>query len=77
MRCTLNTYKAEVKWFKENKEISGDNYLEDKDIYGVCSLKIVHPSTLDAAKYSCKIIGREKEKNCYTKTEVVLEGTNG
>ena len=68
-----------MKWFKGSKEIpSEDSRFEiDKDIIGVCSLKIKDPTKEDAGKYSCKIVGREKEKNCYTKTEVVIKGTDG
>ena len=76
LKCTLNTYKAPVKWFKEKKEISSDDtrFDIDKDIIGVCTLKIKNPVKDDAGKYSCKIVGREKEKNCFTKTEVVIKG---
>ena len=77
VKCTLNTYKAPVKWYKEKKEITSEDsrYEIDKDIIGVCTLKIKNPTKDDAGKYSCKIVGREKEKNCYTKTEVVVKGT--
>ena len=76
IKCTLNTYKAPVKWYKEKKEISSDDtrFDIDKDIIGVCTLKIKNPNKGDAGKYSCKIVGREKEKNCFTKTEVFIKG---
>ena len=67
-----------MKWFKGKKEkeiLSDDTRYEiDKDIIGVCTLKIKNPNKEDAGKYHCKIVGREKEKNCYTKTEVIIKG---
>merc|ERR1711915_816830 len=60
VKCTLNTYKASVKWYKEKKEITSDDsrYEIDKDIIGVCTLKIKSPTKDDAGKYSCKIVGK-------------------
>jgi hypothetical protein len=79
LRCTLNTYKALVKWYKDGEELSGDDrYFDDKDIMGVCSLKIIDPTKEDAGKFSCKIVGRirkEKDKTYHTKTEVIVKGT--
>ena len=77
MTCTLNTYKAPVKWYKEKTEIVGDEvkFDEDKNIMGVCTLKILKVTKLDAGKYSCKIVDREKEKNCFTKADVIVKGT--
>merc|ERR1711915_438688 len=60
VKCTLYTYKAPVKWYKEKKEITSDDsrYEIDKDIIGVCTLKIKSPTKDDAGKYSCKIVGK-------------------
>ena len=59
-----------------NNEIDNDEVYDiDKDILGECTLKILHLKKEDAGKYACKIAGREKEKNCFTKTEVTIKGT--
>ena len=44
---------------------------------GICKLTIKNPQKHHMAKYHCRIAGREKEKNCFTKTEFVLRGTMG
>ncbi len=44
---------------------------------GICKLTIKNPQKHHMAKYHCRIAGREKEKNCFTKTEFVLKGTMG
>ena len=44
---------------------------------GICKLTIKNPQKHHMAKYHCRIAGREKEKNCFTKTEFVLKGTIG
>ena len=74
--CTLNNYRAPVAWFKEKTKLSEENerFSIDKDIIGSCKLTIKNPTKADAGKYSCKIVGREKEKNCLTKTEVIIKG---
>ena len=46
----------------------------EKDIIGNCRLIVKSVQKHHAAKYSCKIKGREKEKNCHTKTELVIKG---
>ena len=76
LQCTLNSYKAKVKWFREMKEIKeGDQRFSiDKDIIGTCRLYIKNPTLADSGKYSCRIVGKEKEKNCFTKTEVTIKG---
>ena len=81
MRCTLNSYKAPVKWYKDNKELDAEEYIQDKNIMGVCTLKIIDPVKEDAGKFSCKIVGKvrhvgeEKKENCVTKTKLVVQGT--
>ena len=76
LQCTLNSYKANVKWFRETKEIKeGDQRFSiDKDIIGTCRLYIKNPTLAESGKYSCRIVGKEKEKNCFTKTEVTIKG---
>ena len=76
LQCKVNNNKASVKWYRGSKEISEmDNRIAcNKDIVGVCTLTILNSCKTDAGKYSCKIVGREKEKNCFTKTEVVIKG---
>ena len=76
LQCTLNSYRANVKWFREKTEIKeGDErYSIDKDIIGTCRLYIRNPTQSDGGKYSCRIVGREREKNCFTKTEVTIKG---
>ena len=76
LQCTLNSYKASVKWFREKTEIKeGDpRFSIDKDIIGTCRLYIKNPTLADSGKYSCRIVGKEKEKNCFTKTEVTIKG---
>ena len=76
LHCTLNNYKASVAWYREKTVISEDDvrYNITKDIIGSCRLTIKNPTKTDAGKYSCKIVGREKEKNCFTKTEVLIKG---
>ena len=51
-----------------------DDYEIEKDILGNCRLILKKASQGQAGKYACRIKGREKEKNCYTKTEVVIQG---
>ena len=77
LQCSLNSYKASVKWFRERTEIKeGDERFSiDKDIIGTCRLYIKSPTKADSGKYSCRIVGREKEKNCFTKTEVIIKGS--
>ena len=74
--CTLNNYRAQVAWYRDRTKISeNDNrYTIDKDIIGNCKLCINCPTLAESGKYSCKIVGREKEKNCFTKTEVLIKG---
>ena len=76
LQCTLNSYRANVKWFRERTEIKeGDQRFSiDKDIIGTCRLYIKNPTLADSGKYSCRIVGKEKEKNCFTKTEVTIKG---
>ena len=75
--CTLNNYRAPVAWFKEKTKISEEDerFRIEKDIIGTCKLTIKNPTKVDAGKYICKIVGREKEKNCLTKTEVIIKGS--
>ena len=51
-----------------------DDYEIEKDILGNCRLILKKASQSQTGKYACRIKGREKEKNCYTKTEVVVQG---
>ena len=46
LKCTVNNYKAPVKWYKEKKEIDTEDtrYTIDKDKIGICSLKIKVPT---------------------------------
>ena len=76
LQCTLNNYRASVVWYKDKTKLSENaaNYSIEKDIIGTCKLIIKAPTKADAGKYSCKIVGREKEKNCFTKTEVLIKG---
>jgi len=74
---TLNSHKAPVKWFKGDQEIEADysKYEMDKDIVGVCTLKIKNATMADLGKYSCKITGRVlNPKDSKTKTEIVIKG---
>ena len=74
--CTLNNYRAPVVWLKDKTQLSEDDsrFEIEKDIVGCCKLTIRNPTKDDAGKYTCKIVGREKEKNCVTKTQVVIKG---
>ena len=76
LQCSLNSYKANVKWFRERTEIkeSDQRFSIEKDIIGTCRLFIKNPTLADSGKYSCRIVGKEKEKNCFTKTEVTIKG---
>ena len=69
------------KTSKNDEEISadGDNdrYEIDKDIVGNVKLIIKKADKAAEGKYACRIVGREKEKNCFTKSEFVLKGTRG
>ena len=51
-------------------------YEIDKDIVGNCKLTIKRADKGAEGKYACRIVGREKEKNCFTKSEFVLKGTH-
>ena len=77
LQCSLNSYRATVRWFKEKTEIKeGDERFSiDKDIIGTCRLYIKNPTKADSGRYCCRIVGREKEKNCFTKTEVIIKGS--
>ena len=56
-------------------------YIQDKDIMGNCTLKILDASKEDSGKFTCKIVGRirlvgeEKKEKCVTKTKVTIKGT--
>ena len=77
LMCTVNDHRAPVKWYRGDKEIEADGakYEVEKDIIGNCRLLVRNPQKGDVAKYSCKIVGREKDKSCVTKTELVLKGS--
>lgn len=84
LKCTLNNYRATVKWFKDNQELDKEDeskYIQDKDIMGNCTLKILDGSKEDSGKFTCKIVGRirlvgeEKKEKCVTKTKVTIKGT--
>ena len=77
LQCTLNSYKANVKWFRDRTEIKETDlrFSIEKDIIGTCRLYIKNPTKADSGRYSCRIVGREKEKNCFTKTEVIIKGS--
>ena len=76
LACSLNNYRAPVAWFRDKVQLTedGDRVSIDKDITGSCRLTLRDPTKADAGRYSCRIVGREKEKNCFTKTEVVIKG---
>jgi hypothetical protein len=65
---------------KDDEELSPDEnerYEIDKDIVGNVKLTIKKADKGAEGKYACRIVGREKEKNCFTKSEFVLKGTFG
>ena len=76
LACSLNNYRAPVAWYRDKLQLGedGDRVSIDKDITGSCRLTLRDPTKADAGRYSCRIVGREKEKNCFTKTEVVIKG---
>ncbi len=77
---TLNKNKAigiTIKRTQDEKVLpdeENDDYEIEKDILGNCRLILKKASQSQTGKYACRIKGREKEKNCYTKTEVVVQG---
>ena len=84
LKCTLNNYRASVKWFKDNVELDKEDeskFVQDKDIMGNCTLKILDASKEDSGKFTCKIVGKirlvgeEKKEKCVTKTKVTIKGT--
>ena len=73
-----------VKWFKDNVELDKEDeskFVQDKDIMGNCTLKILDASKEDSGKFTCKIVGKirlvgeEKKEKCVTKTKVTIKGT--
>ena len=84
LKCTLNNYRASVKWFKDNVELDKEDeskFVQEKDIMGNCTLKILDASKEDSGKFTCKIVGKirlvgeEKKEKCVTKTKVTIKGT--
>jgi hypothetical protein len=79
MASSLDTLSFQ-KTSKNDEEISADDddrYEIDKDIVGNVKLIIKKADKAAEGKYACRIVGREKEKNCFTKSEFVLKGTRG
>ena len=78
------TQRQHVRHWKPPKDevelLSNDDDTElyeiDKDIVGNCKLTIKRADKGAEGKYACRIVGREKEKNCFTKSEFVLKGTH-
>ena len=75
LSCTVNDYRAPVRWFKGDQEIpveeNPSKYLVEKPtVIGVCKLTILDATLADAGTYKCTI----DDTNCVTKCVVKLEG---
>ena len=64
--CQVNSYKAPLKWYKDDEEISEDDdrYVITKDIIGNATLVVKRATKGDAGTYKCRIENTKLVTKC-------------
>ena len=65
--CQVNSYKAPLKWYKDDEEISEtdtDRYVVTKDIIGNATLVVKRAKKSDAGIYKCRIENTKLVTKC-------------
>ena len=64
--CQVNSYKAPLKWYKDDEEISEDDdrFTITKDIIGNATLVIKRAKKSDAGTYKCRIENTKLVTKC-------------
>ncbi len=70
IQCTVNDYRAPVRWFRDDVELREDDaaiahkYEFEKSILGHCKLTIRDCAHADAGLYKCKIDNTKHVTKC-------------
>ena len=64
--CQVNSYKAPLKWYKDDEEISEDDdrFVITKDIIGNATLVVKRVTKADAGTYKCRIENTKLVTKC-------------
>ena len=74
LKCFVDNPDAIVKWYKENNQIESSNSFRIKKDASSRSLTITKAELTHSGRYTCKIVGFEKEGEAETSCDVEIEG---